>query len=133
VITRILPQEEWPRLNGTEAETLWPLLDPENARVLAVEEDGKIVGTWTLMRAVHAECIWIAPSHRGVFGVAKRLLRAMREVVTEWGTDRVITGSIDPHVTDLIVRLGGFPLPCQSFILPTERVKEREMEGVCPR
>lgn len=126
MISRILPPEEWHRLNGTEAETLWPLLDPENAQVLVVEEDGEVVGTWTLMRVVHAECLWVKPSHRGVFGVTKRLLKGMREIVSAWGTNKVITGSVSDHVTDLIRRFGGVPMPCESFILPAEMVRTKE-------
>jgi len=120
MIARILPPAEWPRLLGTEAETIWPRLDPENARVLVVEDEGEIVGTWTMLRVVHAECIWVAPKYRGVFGVAKRLLKGMREIATAWGAEKVITGSVSPEVTDLIVRFGGVPMPCESFVLPVE-------------
>lgn len=118
---RILPPEEWPRLAGTEAAHLWPRLDPENAQVLVVEEDGEIVATWTLLRVVHAECIWVKPSHRGVFGVVKRLLAGMRDIAAGWGAERVVTGSVSPEVTDLIARFGGFPMPCESFVLPIEK------------
>lgn len=118
---RVLPPEEWVRLDGTEAETVWPVLNPENTRALVVEEHGEIIGTWLMLRTVHAECIWVAPSHRGTFGVAKRLLRGMRDVAKEWGVSRVITGSVSPEVTDLIGRLGGVPMPCESFILPAHK------------
>lgn len=118
MILRILPSEEWHRLAGTEAEAVWPTLNPENTRILVVEENGRIVGNWLGLRVVHAECNWIAPDYRGSFGVAKRLLRGMREVAREWGVERVITGSVSPHVTDMIQRLGGFPVPCESFVLP---------------
>lgn len=123
---RILPPEEWHRLDGTEAESLWPLLDPDNAKVIAVEKDGELVGCWVAMRTVHAECVWIKPSHRGVFGVAMRLLKGMGRVAQEWGTNKVITGSVTPHVTDLIRRLGGVPLPCESFVLPVGQESRKE-------
>lgn len=115
---RILPVEEWPRLVGTEAEAAWPYLNPENTRVIVVEEAGEIVGTWTMLRIVHAECLWISPKYRGSFGVAKRLLRGMREIATGWGVEKVITGSASEHVTALIAKFGGVPMPCVSFILP---------------
>lgn len=121
ITRRVLPVEEWPRLEGTEAEKLWPLLNPENAQVVAVEDDGLLVATWVLMRVVHAECIWVRPSHRGVFGVVKRLLAGMRDIASGWGVDRVITGSISPDVTDLIARFGGYPVPCESFVLPIDK------------
>lgn len=121
MITRILPQEEWSRLNGTEAELLWPYFNPEQTRVLVVEDEGRIVGTWTLMRVVHAECLWIAPSHRGLFGVTRRLLVAMRDIAKGWNVSAVWTGSKSAHVTDLIRRLGGKEPPFESFILPIEK------------
>jgi hypothetical protein len=133
VITqRILPPEEWSRLNGTESEKLWPRLNPENAQVVAVEEDGELVASWVLLRVVHAECIWVKPSHRGIFGVVKRLLGGMRTVAAGWGADRVITGSISPDVTDLIARFGGYPMPCESYVLPidkagTKRTGDRQL------
>jgi hypothetical protein len=115
---RVLPPEEWHRLKGTEAESVWMGFNPGNTRVLVVEEDGNIIGTWTMLRAMHAECIWIAPSHRGRFGVAKSLLRGMYSVAREWDVNGVITGSISEEITDLIERLGGIPMPSDSYILP---------------
>lgn len=124
--TRILPPEEWPRLIGTEAELAFPLVDPLAAEVLVVEEGDEIIGTWMLLKVVHAECIWIAPKHRGTFGVAKRLIKGMRELASSWGVQSVVTGSVDPKVTDLILRLGGKPMPCESFILPVEGRKDQD-------
>lgn len=125
---RELPPAEWHRLNGTEAEKLWPFVNPENTRVIVVEDEGRIVGVWAMLRTVHAECLWAAPSHRGSLGVAKRLFRGMREVAAEWGVDRVITGSVDPQVTGLIERFGGKPMPCESFVLPVEMKNQRRAE-----
>lgn len=116
--SRILEPEEWHRLEGTEAQELWPTLNPKNAKILVVEEDGKIVSCWAFLRVVHAECLWVAPSHRGVFAVARRLLRGMREIAAMWGADRVVTGSVSPSVTDLIEKVGGVPMPCESYVLP---------------
>jgi isopentenyldiphosphate isomerase len=121
----VLPPEEWPRLAGTEAEMLWPYFNPDNTRVIVVEDDGVIVGTWTLLTVIHAECLWIAPSHRGIFGVTKRLLAMMRRITEEWKASAVWTGSLSPHVTDLIKRLGGVPAPFESFILPVQVPKNR--------
>jgi len=128
---RILPPEEWPRLNGTEAEVLWPHMNPAESRVLVVENDeGQIVATWSLLRVVHAECLWCAPEYRGKFGVAKRLLRIMRETAAAWKVSAVFTGAASPHVEDLIRRFGGVPLPFKSFTLPIEQARrQKAMEG----
>lgn len=108
-------------MDGTEAATAWRLLNPENTQAIVVEDDGKVVGAWLALRIVHAECIWVAPSHRGSFGVWSRLIKGMRQVATSWGVDKVVTGSITPEVTDLIKRFGGVPMPCESFVLPVGR------------
>lgn len=129
--SRILPPEEWPRLAGTEAEAVWPTLDPEHARVVVVEDEGEIVATWTVMRIVHVECLWVKPSHRGVFGVTKRLLRGMRDAASAWGARNVVTGSASAHVTDLIRRFGGMPMPCESFVLPVEIVNTKAIRRRC--
>lgn len=118
---RVLPQAEWPRLAGTEAETLWPHLDPMNARVLVVEEAGRIVGTWTVLRVVHVECVWIDPAYRGAFGVVKRLLRGMRAIAGEWGARTVLTSALTDQVRALITSLGGQQLPGEHFVIPLER------------
>ena len=118
---RVLDPCEWPRLAGTEAETVWPLLDPENARVVVVENhEGRIVGTWTVMRLVHVECVWIAPEYRGSFGVAKRLLRGMRAVASQWGAKAVMTAALTDQVRALITSLGGSKLPGEHFVMPVE-------------
>lgn len=127
MISRILPPEEWPRLNGTEAEKAWPLFNPENTRVYVVEDEGQIVACWTMLRMVHAECLWIAPSHRGSFGVFKRLIGGMRESAKIWGAASVITGSVTEAVTRIIARLGGEPLPGLMFALPAVAPTAKEL------
>lgn len=118
---RILPREEWAKLAGTEAGAFAPLLPPDAASVLVVEDNGQIVATWALVSMLHAEGLWIAPSHRGRFGVVKRLLSGMRAMARSIGATSVQTASVSPDVTSFIERLGGSPLPGQMFILPMEQ------------
>src|SRR6185369_10825009 len=100
--SRILPPEEWHRLVGTEAEKMFPHMNPEETRVMVVEDDaGEIAATWSLVRVVHAEFLWCAPKYRGSFGVAKRLLRIMRETAAAWNVSSVFTGAMSSHVEDL--------------------------------
>ena len=117
-VTRVLPPEEWPRLAGTEAETLWPHLVPSQSRVLVVEQGAAIVGVWVLMQLVHAECVWIAPRHRGVGSVARRLLAFMRTQARAWGARTVLAGTTDPAVGDLIAKLHGAKLPGEAYVIP---------------
>lgn len=116
--SRILPPAEWARLAGTEAGEIAPRLPRDSASILVVEEDGAIVATWALITMVHAEGLWIAPSHRGRFGVVKRLLSGMRAMAHSLGAPAVQTAAISTEVADFIRRLGGSPLPGQAFVLP---------------
>ena len=121
-VARILPPEEWPRLAGTEADTVWHRLDPVNTRVVVVERDGQIVGTWLALRAVHVECLWIDHAHRHVSGISRRLLMAMRRVVQDWGASAVLTHALTNEVRGLIQHAGGTEVPGREYIIPlTER------------
>lgn len=120
MITRILDPSEWHRLAGTEAEPLVPHLQPMETRVLVVEDGSEIVGAWVLLRLVHAECVWIAPSHRGRGRVAAKLLSGMRSLARLWGSKAVLTASASPDVDALIGKLGGVEVPGRHFALPVE-------------
>lgn len=116
--SRILPPSEWARLAGTEAEPIVPGLDPATTAVVVVEDAGQIIGAWLALRMTHVECLWVAPAHRGRAGVVRRLLRTMRDVVTQWGTPCPVTGAVTPEMSDMIRRMGGIPLPGEHFALP---------------
>ena len=108
-------------LVGTEAETVWPHLDPEQAQVLVVEDDQRaIVGVWVLMRLIHAECVWVAPEHRGRSSVARRLVQFMRERARAWGAKTVLGHPVDPAVGRLIEKLGGTQLPGVPHVIPVD-------------
>jgi hypothetical protein len=125
MIARVLPPEEWPRLAGTEAEHVWPVLNPENAEIRVVEEDGEIVGVWCGLRMMHAECFWIAPKYRGSYRVIKGLWNGLCETAKRWGVSRMETASMDPHVSDMIQRWGGERVTWEAFIVPIAREKRK--------
>lgn len=115
--SRILPRAEWPKLAGTEAETIWPLLDPMTAQILAVEEGDRIVGCWILAPVLHAECLWIAPEHRRTGSVGRRLWKAMRRAVLATGARTVTTGAITDDVKALLAKVGAIKLPGDQFVM----------------
>lgn len=115
--TRVLPPDEWPALVGTEADTVWSRLSPDNAQVFVVEEDGQIAGCWIAMRIVHAECLWIAPSHRGSFAVMRRLWGGMRQMVRAWGAPVFFTSAITNDVRDLLMRFQARRVPGDTYVL----------------
>ena len=105
--TRILPPDEWPRLDGTYLEPLWRQLSPSRAMVFVVEKDGAIIGTWVLMTVLHVEGF---SSQNAAVTLA--LLRAMKAEVDGQHVPTVITGAdttemegylkrLDPHLMEI--------------------------------
>lgn len=118
--TRVLAPSEYPRLQGTEMEAIWPYL-PDDAQVIVVEESGesthppKIVGTWALYRLMHCEGVWIAPEHRGKAGVARRLVSEMFRIAKAEGARAVNTAALSSEVSGMLEALGGIELQGRHF------------------
>lgn len=118
-MTRILPREEYPRLAGTEAEQVWPLL-PSTAQVIVVESGNAIVGCWTLTPMLHAECLWIAPEHRKRTGVGRRLWTTLRRLTRAAGADRVWTAAMSDDVRALLENAGAKQIPGDHYVMRME-------------
>lgn len=112
--TRVLPPAEWPRLAGTELETVWPQLPRDAAVVLVVEDGDAIIACWALITVRHVEGVWIAPEHRGRASVARRLLSGMRELT---GGGAVFTAALTPEVEALLEGLRAEKLPGEHYVL----------------
>jgi hypothetical protein len=115
--TRLLPHDEWHRLDGTDLSEGLSLLNPDHVDVLVVEDDGVIVAHWLLASMLHVEGLWIAPEARKSGVVARRLWRGMRETVAKRGASSVLTGAVTDDVKALLDHAGAMPLPDQ-FVLP---------------
>lgn len=126
MITRILPPEQWARLDDVGAETVWKLLDPAHAQILVIEDQGQIVGTLTLLSVLHAECLWIKPSHRKGYGVMKRLLDGMWAGARARGVSALWAGSVSETMTNILHRIGASQVPGQAYVFPVK-------EEPCPR
>lgn len=124
--SRVLPPEQWPLLDDAGAETIWRLLDPKHAQILVIEDQGQIVGTLTMMSVLHAECVWIKPSHRRGFGVMKRLLDGMWAGARAQGFKALWAGSVSDTMTNILHRIGASEVPGKSFVFPVT-------EDVCHR
>lgn len=117
--SRLLPVDEWPRLVGTELETVWPVLDRERAQVVVVEDDdGQIIGCWAGFPLWHAEGVTVAPAHRGKAGVARLLLAGMTGLAKANGYRSVVTAAIDPAVASLLEKHGAVHLDARHYALP---------------
>lgn len=126
-VTRLLPPAEWPRLAGTEAEALWPLLDPAKAQIIVIEQDGVIVGCWTLMQVLHAECLWVAPSARKRGVVFRHLLSFLRRTASAAGFTTVATAASSDEVRRLLDRFGAVRVPGDPYVFRVDQLpKEQE-------
>lgn len=116
--TRILPRDEWPKLAGTEAETVWPHFG-DSTRVVVVEADGQIVGCHVLVPVLHVECLWVHPDHRRKAGVARRLWTAVQREAREFfGARWVQTGAASDEVRQLLAHVGGVKVECDHYMVP---------------
>jgi N-acetylglutamate synthase-like GNAT family acetyltransferase len=115
--TRLLPPEQWDRLDGTELESVYPYLDRMRAQVIVVEDRGLIIGCWALFPLIHAEGIYISPEHRGRTAVARHLLRAMRATARVMGAQCINTAAMDDDVKQMLLTMGAAQLPGTHYTL----------------
>lgn len=117
--TRTLPVKEWPRLRGTDAEAIWPALDPQRTVIVVVEDAGVIVAHHILLFVLHAEALWVHPDYRKST-VGGRLWQAVKRAVLGCGARGFLTASIDPQVDALIASVGGVALQGTHFVINVE-------------
>lgn len=118
ITSRVLPQDEWFRLDVTQFAQIAPTLRPDDVQVIVVEDEGKIVSSMVAMRIVHLESLWIDPEYRGHPTLAKKLLRQALESVSKWAASWVWGCSDTDHMDDIIKRVGGQKLPVDSYKIP---------------
>ena len=119
--TRELPFEEWWRLEGTDLNDVWHLLDPSHARIAVVEDvDGLIIGCCALFSAFHADGWWTKEEHRGKAGVNIALLSTVQRWAVEAGARGFLMTADSPQIAEYLHRLGGhiLSLPGATFIMP---------------
>lgn len=121
--SRVLPRHEWDRLAETELGAVCQYLDSSVTSILVVEDDqGAIVGCWSMFPVWHVEGVWVAPAHRGKASVARRLLQLMRRQAQRVGAATVMTGCLSPMVRALLTGLGATALPGEHFVIPIPEV-----------
>ncbi len=118
--TRILERDEWPRLAGTEAETVWPHFS-DQTRVVVVEHEGQIIGCHALVAVLHAECLWIHPEHRKKTSAARRLWSAVKTEAREtFGARWLMTGAVSDDVRGLLAHVGAVKVEMDHYMVPLE-------------
>jgi|TARA_R110000744_G_scaffold17672_2_gene47696 N-acetylglutamate synthase-like GNAT family acetyltransferase len=106
VSTRILPPDEWSRLNGTLLEGAPDLLNPEIDMVLVVEKEGEIVGCTSFLPRWHIEGLWVSPKHRKMASVGRPLLRGIYQVAEALKAKELVMMTFDPEMAALCARIG---------------------------
>ena len=101
---RVLPPEEWYRLEGLPIAT-HGLPDPTYTTIIVVEAGGKIVGTWSALMPVVLEGLWLDEAHRHTTA-AGRLLIEMKRYLYEEGITIAYTLVQTPEVLALAEKAG---------------------------
>jgi GNAT superfamily N-acetyltransferase len=114
---RVLPAEEWGRLEGQDVAGLLPLYKPENVRVVVVEREGEIIAVWAALRQVTFEGLWVHPEHR-TRGVIMGVLEAGLDAAKPWANAYGVTWSKDPKISRQIKHLGGRQFEAETYFLP---------------
>lgn len=123
MITRFLPQEEWPRLTEAKADIPWQAFDPAQHAIFVTERDGTITGCIALMWALHAECAWIAPEERKTGVVGRRLQAKLMEEARSMQAHSLWASSLGEEMTDLLMQhCDAKALPGEHFIMPVKEI-----------
>lgn len=107
---RDLPESEWGRLD-------LPHQLPRGSRVIAVEdEEGRIVGYWCVITAVHLEPVWIDPAYRGNASMVRKLWRGVRDVLVDNNVEMAVAVLMrDNPASHVIKRMGFQPVNADLY------------------
>lgn len=122
--TRVLPYEDWSRLDETDLASHWRTL-PSGSVIIVAEDGGRIVGTWALLQAFHVEGLWVDPGYRRTGVAARRLIAAMRQIVKSYGVEMVFTMAQTDEIRSAIDAFGGSQLNVTTHVLPVTPQKKR--------
>lgn len=115
---RVLPPDEWDRIEEPQMKRVLPYLIPEDTRLIVVEHEGRIVGLWAAIKMVHLEGVWIDPAERGKVPIVRKLLQGIWSVARGWNARTCWTGATNDDVRTLIRKLGGEEVACTSYLVP---------------
>ena len=121
--TRVLPKEEWGKLNVTGLPEFWEKVRHDEIEVVVVEDGDRLVASIAVTRAVWLEGLWIDEQHRGNAGVARRLINGMLASARPW-SDLAFGVIAQDHVRDIAERSGGVKLPGSVYVFPLSRKEE---------
>lgn len=118
LVDRVLPPEEWGRLDG-ELAPMVPFFDPARVKIVVVEDDGVIVAHGVCYTVDHVDGVWIAPSHRGNTAVTRRGWRIINETLRASGATEMMVTAFCQEMADLFEKRGKV-FPGLPFVLKVE-------------
>ena len=98
---RDLPEAEWSKLGLSK-------LPPTGSRVIVVEEDGRIMGYWCVITAVHLEPVWIDPKYRGNPSMVRKLWRGVRNVLLDNDVEMAVLVLMRDNPASHVIKRMGF-------------------------
>jgi hypothetical protein len=113
--TRLLPADEWDRLDGHEALGGYPLPPAEAAQIVVTEDEGSIVGVWVIVQVLHLEPAWVEPSHRGGL-IVGRMWRLLKQTLRSRGARVAFAFADRDDIRGYLGRLGLQPSTFSTFI-----------------
>lgn len=117
---RVLPREEWAKLEATQSGKLLSFASPADVRFVVLEDEGKIVGSMAVLKITHLENMWLDPAVRTNLGAARTLLRETLKTAKEWTESWVMASIGDDTIAAMVERAGGKQVPVDTYILPVE-------------
>lgn len=105
LLTRVLPPEEYCRLQGHSHLPGGQLPLPEMSSIVVLEDGIEIVGFWMLNLVPHVEPIWIDPRYRRSMAAGK-LWRGMRALLDAVPVRKALCLLDNSEIAGYVQRLG---------------------------
>jgi ribosomal protein S18 acetylase RimI-like enzyme len=115
--TLVLSCDEWAEIVKPYQAAAWACLDA-NAKILVIEDEGRVVGCAGLLPYLHVEGLWIDPAYRKRASVGRRLLQMLRGAADAMRTRSVVSMIGTPEMDRIARALGGQPLPLPVYDIP---------------
>ena len=96
------------------------VMPPGRTKTVVVEDEGRVVGTMSVMNVPYIEGTWVDQEHRTP-GVLRALLRATWDLAREDGHTWAWSACADDAVATILSKLGGAVMPMSVYAVPLRR------------
>lgn len=118
--TRVLEPSEWHRVQDLDVGELLQFVRTEDVKVVVVEHEDEIIASWTIMRMVHLEGVWVHPQHKNA-GVVRSLIRKTKEEAAEWSSAWVVTSAASDAVRAILSRMHAKKVEADMYTLALDQ------------